>query len=303
MRQYLDIAENIMNYGFDKKPVRVDKDGNAIPVENGTIGLPNVVFSHNMQKGFPLLTTKKMAWKTIKVELEGFIKGITSKKWFQERGCHIWDQWCNPSSIKESLSREEKHNIMAETNDLGAIYGFQWRRFNQAYDENDGGWVEGYENQADQLKTIADRLKSNPYDRRMVCSAWNPLQINIMALPPCHLAWGVVVYGEYLSLWWTQRSCDLMLGVPFNIASYGLLLSLLAKHAGLKPYNLTGILCDCHIYENQFDMAREQIGREPRALPNIVLPDNLDIFEWTHDQVELQNYNPHGKLTSKVTIT
>jgi thymidylate synthase len=322
MKQYLNIVRRVLHKGIKKHPVRVDEAGKAIPVENETIGLPNVVFSHDMSKGFPLLTTKKVAWKAVRVELEGFIRGITSKKWYQDRGCKIWNEWANPQAsyehwekhYKDETNRlddydvsgyyENKKEIQKSIDDLGPIYGYQWRRFNQCYDENDDGWAdEALRDSADQLKSIANKLCENPMDRRMVCSAWNPLQISRMALPPCHLMWGVVVYGDTLNLWWTQRSCDLMLGVPFNIASYGLLLCLLARHANLKVGNLTGTLCDCHIYLNQVEAAKEQITRQPRKLPFIQfrnksgkLEKKFDIFDWTYEDVDLIDYNPHDKI-------
>jgi thymidylate synthase len=293
MKQYRDILRSVLNEGVRKQPVRVGADGKPVKVEHGTIGLPSMVFEHDMSQGFPLLTTKKVAFKSVCVELEGFIGGITSKKWYQERGCHIWDQWCNPQQVPEAVKngpRDDLHAYMKSVDDLGPIYGSQWRKFGDSL-------------RCDQLKTIADRLRENPYDRRMVCSAWSPQDIPYMALPPCHLIWNVIVYGDTISLWWGQRSCDLMLGVPFNIASYGLLLMLLAAHANLKPWKLTGILGDCHIYENQLDAAREQVEREPRPLPLLYTP-NQDIFDWTHNHVDLVDYDPHPALDfGKVTVT
>ena len=150
------------------------------------------------------------------------------------------------------------------------------------------------------MTTIVERLKSNPNDRRLVVTAWNPSQLDQMALPACHLVFVLTHIAGTLSLHWTQRSCDLMLGVPFNIASYGLLLKLLCSHAGMRPGNLSGMLCDCHIYENQIDAAKEQLTRKPRELPTLNLvrisSDPLDIFKWTHDQVYIEEYNPHPKL-------
>lgn len=305
MKQYLDIVKAVTEHGKYKKPVRVREDGGVDTLDNNTIGLPNVIFSHDMSNGFPLLTTKKMPIKTIAVELEGFIKGITDKKWYQDRKCKIWNEWANPVEVEKEFNRvyEEvpKKELQERLNDLGPIYGYQWRSFNKTYktqDENDGD----YSSYTDQLKTIADKLRENPTDRRMVCSAWNPNQINHMALPPCHFAWNVVIYGDELNLIWHQRSCDLMLGVPFNIASYALLLQLLANHAGLKPGNLTGTLNDCHIYLNQLAAAKEQITRSPHQLPTMnIKADN--IFDWTHEDIELVDYVSYEKLDfGKVTV-
>lgn len=312
MKAYLDIVDNVLNKGKWKSPVRKNDKGQFIPVDGGirTLALPNQHFSHDMQEGFPLLTTKRMPFKTIAVELEGFLKGITSKKWYQDRHCKIWNEWGNPRVVQQHLVRDFgeqgaydvdwniRKKYQQEEDDLGPIYGYQWRRFNQAYDEDDNGCVEQY----DQLKNVLHTLTTDPHDRRMVVSAWNPVQITRMALPPCHLLWIVTVIDGYLNLHWTQRSCDLMLGVPFNIASYGLLLMLLCEESGLKPGNLSGMLCDCHIYENQIDAAKEQITREPRALPSIVfndwkrVPGEYYTTRWTFEDAKIINYSPYEKL-------
>lgn len=242
--------------------------------------------------------------KSVRVELEGFIKGITSKSWYKERGCNIWNEWCNPERIEDnSISWDERKKLQLQEDDLGPIYGFQWRRFNQCYDANDSGWIAKKWNEGDQLQNIVHTLRQNPMDRRMVCSAWNPLQMNKMALPPCHWGWEVTVIGNDIHLFWAQRSCDLMLGVPFNIASYGLLLELLAYDSGFNAGNLSGMLVDCHIYENQIEAAKEQITRSPRDLPNIRFSNKsgnlkmqFDIFDWTHQDIETLNYNPHPKI-------
>lgn len=321
MKQYGDILKRVLRDGKRKQPVRKE-NGKYVEVKDGlNIMCPNVHFSHDMKDGFPLLTTKKVAWKAVRVELEGFIKGITSKKWYQDRGCKIWNEWANPEVvnriIKEQWSppwehdgsiessnaldkdyKEFKNSVQLQEDDLGPIYGFQWRRFNQAYDENCSGWVgDELANDADQLKYIVDTLKENPNDRRMVCCAWNPLQRPKMALPPCHWGWNVTVCGDELNLFWVQRSCDLMLGVPFNIASYALLLSLLCKVSGLKPGNLSAMFVDCHIYVQYIEDAVEQAKREPKELPTVnVLGDDFDLFNWTYKDVELLNYNPHPAI-------
>jgi len=340
MQSYLDIVRRVLTKGKTKRPVRKKEDGTFEDVvihDEGklravsTLACPNVFFSHDMADGFPLLTTKKMPWKTLKVELEGFIKGITSKKWYQERGCKIWDEWCNPQALKQYQEPDGSWNwrltyrpdgsiktdaeVKAERqfyeDDLGPIYGYQWRHFGQHHGEfdtwevgepNAGGEYQWDDNRNglltegfDQLKNICDTLRSNPHDRRMVCSAWNPNQMNQMALPPCHYAWNVTVIDGELNLFWAQRSCDLMLGVPFNIASYGLLLHLLAKHANLKEGNLSACFVDCHIYENQIEAAEAQLSREPLPLCNVYTRSN-DIFKWDHTDSDLVNYKSHDKL-------
>lgn len=303
MRQYLDMLNNVLENGVPKQPVRFNSDGVPIPVSNGTIGTFAEIFRHDMSKGFPLLTTKKMAWKPIRVELEGFIKGITDKKWYQDRGCRIWDEWHNPKSN--------------DTNDLGPIYGYQWRKFCEHFGDwsiwevgepNAGGEYQmatnrnGISSGADQLKLIVNNLRTNPYDRRMVCSAWNPNQIDMMALPPCHFSWNVVVYGNKLNLIWHQRSCDLFLGVPFNIASYALLLLLLAKEGGLEPGELVGTLNDCHLYENQIEQAKLQLTRVPSVLPAVSLNPDKNIFDWTYEDVIIENYVASPSIKSDVTV-
>lgn len=311
MKQYLEILRDTIN-GEQKHPVRVDDKGNAVKLDTGTVGIFAAVFRHQMKDGFPLLTTKKVPLRLIAVELEGFLKGITSKKWYQDRRCKIWNEWCNPKALDQKMDEEFvqyntakihdrvkqfQKELMLNEDDLGPIYGYQWRRFNQVYDEDDSGCVETY----DQLKDVADRLRNNHYDRRMVVSGWNPVQISRMALPPCHFAWNVVVYGNKLNLIWHQRSCDLMLGVPFNIASYALLLQLLANHSGLEAGELVGTLNDCHIYNNQLDAATAQLEREPRELPTVKI-ESKDIFEWTHEDLTIVNYNPYPPIQFDLTV-
>lgn len=324
MKSYLDILKNVLENGTPKQPVRFNPDGEPIPVENGTIGTFCEIFRHDMSTGFPLLTTKKVAFKTICVELEGFIKGITDKQWYKDRKCNIWNEWANPVAVQEELSKisnqidmihegnlgsDEQHDIpyptkkevQATLNDLGPIYGYQWRCFNKTYktqNEDDGDWSS----YTDQLKSIVYKLKENPYDRRMVCSAWNPNQIHMMALPPCHMMFNIVVYGNKLNLVWTQRSCDLFLGVPFNIASYAMFLLLLAHEANLEPGELVGELHDCHLYENQIEQAKLQLNRTPTELPTVELTHEGSIFDWTYKDVVLTNYNPQSAIKAKVIV-
>ena len=268
MKQYLDIVNNVLTHGQWKET----------RTEFRALTTFGEVFRHNMSDGFPLLTTKTMAVKTMWTELEGFIKGITSKTWYQKRGCNIWNEWSNPLS--------------KNYDDLGPIYGYQWRRFNHVYDENDDGCLTRY----DQLQQIIHTLKTNADSRRMVCSAWNPVQISRMALPPCHVLWNVVVIQDKINLVWHQRSCDLMLGVPFNIASYATLLLLLAKEANLTPGTLQGTFADCHIYENHIEGAEAQIVRNLHPLPTVNVGDFACIYDWNSNNTILNNYNPHPKI-------
>ena len=274
MKQYLDIVNNVLEHGQWKE------------TRTGCRALTTFgeVFRHNMNDGFPLLTTKTMAVKTMWTELEGFIKGIVSKKWYQDRDCNIWNEWSNPLGNSDD--------------DLGPIYGYQWRRFNHVYDENDDGCLTRY----DQLQQIIKTLKTNANSRRMVCSAWNPIQIDRMALPPCHVLWNVVVIQDKINLVWNQRSCDVMLGIPFNIASHATLLLLLAKEANLTPGVLQGTFADCHIYENHTEGAEEQILRNPNPLPTVNVGDFPCIYDWNSSDAILNNYHPHSKINFPIAV-
>lgn len=253
--------------------------------------VPHLVIQHDMELGFPLLTTKKMAFKSIKVELEGFINGITDKSWYQERGCRIWDEWCNPQKVSHISNPKEKKKEQLITNDLGPIYGSQWRRFNGSSSSC-----------SDQLKTIIDLLKSNPEDRRMLCSAWNPLVLDQQALPPCHVMWHVTVIEDRLNLCWVMRSCDWFLGCPFNLASYGLLLHLLAKESGFKEGMLTGLFSNAHVYENHISAVNEQLERSPMSFPKIETNNFTSIFEWNHDDTNVIGYKSHPKISAEVAV-
>ena len=334
---YLEIIKSVLANGTPKVPTRVDNDGKVINLDNNTTGTFCEVFRHDMSKGFPLTTLRKMPWRSIRVELEGFIKGVTDKSWYQKRGCKFWDEWANPIAVREFYDKSYKgyseaakegyidedlvqsfdsvkKYLQMSTNDLGPIYGYQWRNFDQHYGKRDFHESEAWVNEAngvhtgcDQLKSIVDKLHNSPYDRRMVCSAWNPNQMDMMALPPCHWGFNVVVYGNKLNLVWHQRSADLLLGVGANIASYALLLLLLAEEAGLEPGELVGTLADCHIYDNLLDNARELVKREENALPTVKIKRKSDgsfsIFDWTYEDVELIGYDPHPAIAmGNVTV-
>jgi thymidylate synthase len=282
MKQYLDTLKLILD------------EGELIPNRTGisAITYPHISIRHDMSQGFPLLTTKKMAWKSLKVELEFFIKGLRDKKWLQDRGCHIWDEWCNPAKIPDNLQGDAKKEYQLQEMDLGAVYGYQWRQFN-----------DNIENpKADQLKEVVAGLKSNPNNRQLICSAWNPLQIDEQALPPCHILWHVFVTNGKLHLCWFQRSCDWFLGVPFNLASYGLLLHLLAKETGYKEGILTGFFSNCHVYENHVDLARQQLERCPLNLPFVRTSRFDNIFDWTYEDTVLDNYQSHSKLVAEIAV-
>lgn len=280
MKNYFDIVEKVMNDGtISHNRTGVD-----------TLKIAGALFEHDMSKGFPLLTTKKMAFKTMAVELEGFIKGITDKRWFQDRGCHIWDEWCSPWLVPYGHDDETRARMKAE-HELGPIYGKQWRKFNSSRK------FQGI----DQLAKLVDMLKNNPNDRRMLVSAWNPCQLDQMALPPCHWGFQVTVTNGCINLLWNQRSVDVALGLPFNIASYGLLLLLLSIESGFKPGKLIGFLGDVHIYVNHLKGLEEQLSREPFDLPMVFIDWN-GFFNFDHENALLVEYKHHPKIPFEIAV-
>jgi thymidylate synthase len=282
--QYLHLLEDIIETGI-RTPNRTGID---------TLTIPHVHISFDLQNGFPLLTHKKMAKKTFAVELEGFIKGITSKRWFQERGCKIWNEWCNPLKVPYGHDDKTKQQMMEE-DDLGPIYGYQWRNFN-------GNGQLGVAGNHDQLFEIVEKLKKNPNDRRMICSAWNPCQLSEQALPPCHVLWNVTVIDNTINLCWFQRSCDVALGIPANIFSYSLLLHLLAKESGFKEGKVSGFLSNCHIYDNQIDGVKEAISRKLYPFPKVITNNFTSIFMWKHTDTIFENYHCGDTISMPIAV-
>ena len=259
-----------------------------------------MMFEHEMKDGYPLLTTKKTPFRLVATELEFFIKGITDKEWLKNKKNHIWDEWCNPKKVPYAHDENTKEKMMNER-DLGAIYGFQWRHFNAKYENYDSD----YSNQGiDQLKKVIETLKTNPSDRRMIVSAWNPCMLDQMALPPCHYLWQVVVVNNKLNLLWNQRSIDVMLGLPFNIASYALLLHLLAKETGYQEGRLVGFLADTHIYSNHIEGAKEQLTRNPNkySLPKIETGNFSSIFDWTASDSKIIDYKSYPRIKFDIAV-
>ncbi len=290
MKAYLDIVQRILDQGEQKE--------NRTGVDAITIA--GAMFEHDMSLGFPLLTTKKVPFKVVKTELECFIKGITDKQWLKDRACTIWDEWANPKKAPYGHDAESQQR-MREERDLGPIYGFQWRHWNAPYEN----WDTDYTGQGiDQLKNVVDKLKQNPGDRRMIVMAWNPEALPLQALPPCHYGFQVTVVKGRLNLLWNQRSVDTMLGLPFNIASYGLLLHLLAKESGLQEGKLIGFLGDVHIYVNHLEGAKEQLARDTSTYPlaRIVTDPFTSIFDWQADQTTLVGYDSHPKIAFPIAI-
>lgn len=227
-----------------------------------------------MADGFPLITTKRVFFKGVKVELIWFLKGLTNVRWLQERGVTIWDEWAD------------------EDGELGPVYGKQWR----SWEGPDGSSV-------DQIQDVINQIRENPNSRRMVVSAWNPYDVPMQALPPCHCLFQFKVLGGRLHLQLYQRSADLFLGVPFNIASYSLLLHMVAQVTGYEPGEFVHTFGDAHIYSNHMDQVREQLSRSPRPFPTLKLNPNVDdIDRFEPEDVEVVGYNPHPAIRAPVAV-
>ena len=347
-KQYQDLLQSILDYGVEKK----DRTG------TGTKSIFGYTIRHKMSDGFPLLTTKKMAWKTMVTELLWFLRGDTNIKFLVDNNCHIWDgdaykRFLNetikvePLEVKQRAieqllnSKESKEEFInkIKTDDefakkwgeLGPVYGKQWRRWTNT----SKGWIKDswFEREIDQIANLINNLKTNPDSRRLMVSAWDVGSIDQMVLPPCHYGFQVytrelslkerVDYGTKRNMWrlgqtinylhcdenniptraislmWNQRSVDTFLGLPFNIASYGLLLTILAKEVNMVPDQLIGNLGDTHLYLNHIEQAKEQIGREPFELPTVHVRDG--IFCSSVNDVILENYNSHPSIKAPLS--
>jgi thymidylate synthase len=264
MKQYLDILNRILTEGTQKG----DRTG------TGTISIFGTQSRYPLQDGFPLLTTKKLYLKGIIYELLWFLKGSTNIRFLQENNVHIWDEWAD------------------ENGELGPVYGHQWR----SWPDYNGGVI-------DQIQYVVDQLKTNPNSRRMIVSAWNVAEVNKMALPPCHTIFQFYVADDRLSLQLYQRSADTFLGVPFNIASYALLLQMMAQVTGFKPGDFIHTTGDTHLYLNHLEQARLQLTREPRPLPVMKInPDVKNIFDFHYDDFKLEGYNPWPHIKAEVSV-
>ena len=264
MRPYLDLLREILDHGTPKS----DRTG------TGTRSLFGRQLRYDLSAGFPVLTTKKLHLKSIIHELLWFLKGDTNVAYLQAHGVKIWDAWAD------------------ENGELGPVYGRQWR----AFPTPDGGHV-------DQIAAVVDSLRNNPDSRRHLVCAWNPGQIDQMALPPCHCLFQFYVARGALSCQLYQRSADVFLGVPFNIASYALLTLMLAQVTGLRPGDFVHTFGDVHLYDNHIDQAREQLTRTPRPLPTLKLnPAVTDLFAFTHDDFELVGYDPWPTIKAPIAV-
>lgn len=264
MKQYLDLLNRILTEGVEKG----DRTG------TGTLSIFGNQMRFNLDEGFPLLTTKKLHLKSIIYELLWFLKGDTNVKYLQEHGVRIWNEWAD------------------ENGDLGPVYGHQWR-----------AWPDGKGGSIDQIKNVIDTIKNNPNSRRMIVTAWNPAEVDEMALPPCHCLFQFYVANGRLSLQLYQRSADTFLGVPFNIASYALLLMMMAQVTGLKAGDFIHTTGDTHLYLNHLEQAKLQLTREPRPLPKMHLnPDVKDLFDFQYEDFELTDYHPWPHIQADVSV-
>lgn len=264
MKQYLDLLNRITTEGIKKE----DRTG------TGTISIFGHQMRFNLEEGFPLLTTKKLHLKSIIYELLWFLKGDTNVKYLQDNGVRIWNEWAD------------------DNGELGPIYGHQWR----SWPDHNGGHI-------DQIRNILDQIRNNPDSRRIIVSAWNVADIDSMKLPPCHCLFQFYVAEGRLSLQLYQRSADTFLGVPFNIASYALLLMMVAQVTGLKPGEFIHTTGDTHIYLNHLEQVRLQLSRTPRELPLMRLnPDVRELFDFKYEDFTLENYNPWPHIPGVVSV-
>ena len=264
MRPYLDLLAQILERGVEK----TDRTG------TGTLALFGHQMRFDLRESFPLLTTKKLHFKSIVHELIWFLSGSTNVAYLREHGVKIWDDWAD------------------QNGELGPVYGHQWR----AWPARDGGEI-------DQIARLVDGLRQNPDSRRHLVSAWNPADLDRMALPPCHALFQFYVARGELSCQLYQRSADVFLGVPFNIASYSLLCAMIAQVTGLRPGEFVHTFGDVHLYLNHLDQAREQLTREPRPLPRLRLnPEVRSIFDFRFEDVTIEGYEPHPAIRAPIAV-
>ena len=264
MKQYLDLLDRILTEGVKKE----DRTG------TGTISVFGNQMRFNLEDGFPLLTTKKLHLKSIIYELLWFLRGDTNIKYLKDHGVSIWDEWAD------------------ENGELGPVYEHQWR----SWPDENGGTI-------DQIQNVVNQIKNNPDSRRMIVSAWNVAEVERMALPPCHTMFQFYVANGRLSLQLYQRSADTFLGVPFNIASYALLLQMMAQVTGLKAGDFIHTTGDTHLYLNHLEQAKLQLTRSPRPLPRMIInPDVKDIFDFKYEDFQLEGYDPWPHIKAAVSV-
>jgi thymidylate synthase len=264
MRQYLQLLSDVLTNGTD----RPDRTG------TGTRSIFGYQMRFDLADGFPLVTTKKLHLKSIIYELLWFLRGETNIGYLKQHGVKIWDAWADANG------------------DLGPVYGSQWR-----------SWPDGHGGAIDQVAKVIEQIRTNPQSRRHIVTAWNPAEVDEMALPPCHCLFQFYVADGKLSCQLYQRSGDVFLGVPFNIASYALLTAMVAQVTGLKPGSFVHSFGDVHLYANHFEQAREQLGRAPRALPKLQInPERRDILAFQFDDFEFIGYDPAPHIKAEVAV-
>lgn len=296
MRQYLDLLDKICREGV----VRDDRTG------TGTKGIFGYQMRFNLSEGFPLLTTKRVFLKGVIHELLWFLKGDTNIKYLVDNGVHIWDsdayRYYNELCVKHGVLPVDMDTFLDalgvespiegyKFGDLNHVYGYQWRSWPKANGES-----------IDQIKEVIETIKKNPSSRRMIVSAWNVADVGSMALPPCHTMFQFFVAEGKLSCQLYQRSGDVFLGVPFNIASYALMTMMIAKECGLEAGEFIHTLGDAHLYLNHLDQAAEQLSRDTRALPRMILADRDSIFDYTYDDFTLEGYDPHPAIKAPLSF-
>lgn len=277
MQQYHDALRTVLERG----EVSTDRTG------TGTISYFGLQSRYRLSDGFPLVTTKKLHLRSIVHELLWFLSGDTNIRYLNENKVTIWDEWAN------------------ENGDLGPVYGHQWRAFPalEPTGSSDDGQLTFFRKEIDQITQLIDLIKSRPDSRRLVVTAWNPGDVPRMALPPCHTIWQVRIIGRKLHLQLYQRSADMFLGVPFNIASYSLLLLMLAHVTGYEPGEFVHSLGDAHIYSNHVEQVKLQLSRKPKQLPNLQIIRNVSsIFDFRYEDFEITGYDPDPAIPAKVAI-
>lgn len=324
---YEEILKYIIRYG-KRQENRTDID---------SIAVPHVTYYFDLKDGFPLISSRKIFFKSALIELEGFLKCKTSKKWYQDQGTNIWTAWSNPVKAKKEYeyrlrscldldeTPETYKEVQEQIDDLGPFYAWQMRKFGehygewefyevgeegpdgqQQYDDNRNGVDKGF----DQIAYILKELKENPESRRLLCNMWEPNQMHMAALPSCHYSFVVTVIDNKINLMVTFRSWDFVLGGPTNIAYYATLMLLLSKYSGIEPGMLTIIGANTHVYINHLEGAQEQLGREKRGWPTLEIthPEPFKLtdkgleVQWTHNDFRLENYNPHPPIKFEVAV-